>query len=259
MQVMESIMSDRTIPLRSVDMIDVVGDTELNRFNTINQNTNSIGQIQNFVTIERGGDVIPIFEKVNAEIVQQLAQESEIKVFATKDQKLLNEYYALRYEAYRDEWGFENFNQFESEFDKQGQIFIALKNGQLVGGACVMFSEDCELLSNEIPNTRYNYTEVLKTLDERSGLSYSEVSGVVVAKNHRDRSVTEKIFEKIISESKNRNHHYVVGISLLAIAREYRIVFKRLNHQLIIVLNYPWKQKETYNFLRMFPMCVKVL
>lgn len=257
MQVMESIMSDRTIPLRSVDMIDVVDDTELNRFNAINQNINLIGQIKNLVSIER--DVIPIFEKVNAEIFQQLAQESEVKVFVTKDQKLLGEYYALRCEAYRDEWGFENFNQSESEFDKQGQIFVALKNGKLVGGACVMFSEDCELLSNELPNTRYNYTEVLKTLDERSGLNYSEVSGVVVAKNYRDRSVTEKIFEKIISESKNRNHHYVVGISLLAIAREYRIVFRRLNHHLIIVLNYPWKQKEIYNFLRMFPMCVKVL
>lgn len=252
-------MLNRATPLRSVDEIDAIAN-EVNQF----RNMNSIEQFsENAPIIDIGS-----LQKAEEVIVQQRSSlkeeakvelDSQVEVFFTKDRDLLNQYYILRYEAYRDEWGFETVSRTETEFDQQGRIIVALKDGKLVGGACLMFAEDCPYLSNEIPETRYNYKEVLKTFDERENLNYTEVSGVVVAKNHRDRSVTEKMFETIISESKKRNCNYIVGISLLAIAREYRIVFKKLNHQLTIVLNYPWKQKEVYNLLRMFPMCVKIL
>jgi hypothetical protein len=94
--------------------------------------------------------------------------------------------------------------------------------------------------------------------DDRQNLKYAEISGVVIDRQYRDRLVMKKIFEQILAESAARGYDYIVGVSLLTIAREYRIIFKNLGKVLKIGLNFPWKQKECYNFTRMFPLSVKV-
>lgn len=247
------------------DQINGIKNSEFSNHKVSSFRINSSGNLGKKKILKENKDKITLVaedrkkdNKVEKEIETLPTDSNKIQTFYTVDKRLLFEYYKLRCEAYKKEWEFSNFEDFEREADKQGNIIISIKNNKVIGGACVMFSDECEYLSNEIPDTRYSYKSVLKDSDPRENLKYVEVSGVVVAEGYRDRTVTNEIFNFIIREAKSRKCNYIVGLSFLVIAREYRIIFKNLGYKLDIGLNYPWKLMEVYNYLRMFPMYVKI-
>lgn len=53
----------------------------------------------------------------------------------SRDPQLLSQYYALREHYFREELGIPDFDGSEDEMDRQGQIFLAIQDGRVVGGA----------------------------------------------------------------------------------------------------------------------------
>ncbi len=181
----------------------------------------------------------------------------EEKTFFTKDPKLLEEYYHLRTNSYRDDWNFQNFEEGENRFDKWGHVVVTMRDGKVVGGMRVMFSDECQFLSNEIPGTQYSYEKFIRKYDPRENIVIGEVSGVVVHKEHRNETVTMALFDCAFKTSEKHGCHYAFGVSAATVCRSYRRTLAKIGYDLEIVMNYPWKEKKEYNFLTMFPMYVR--
>lgn len=183
---------------------------------------------------------------------------SEVEAFVTKNPELLQQYYDLRHYSYRQENGWKGYDGLESEFDKNGQILIALKNGKVIGGCRLMFSSESKILSNEIPHTQHNYQSIIEKYDQRKGLVFGEISSVVVLKGERDRSVSTKILGASLEELKKHGCNYMFGVAVAAACRDYRRIFREFGYFVEIMMSCPWQQRETYNFDKMFPMYSKI-
>ena len=212
--------------------------------------------------------IIPMFDPISFQKAQERlsdenhleekVEEKKLEVFFTRDQNLINQYYALRHQVYREENGWKDYDGMESEFDRQARILVATKNSKVIGGTRIMFSDECDLLSNEIPGTDFNYKTIVQKYDKRENIVFSEISSVVVAKGERDRSVSMKMFEVNLRESQEHGCHYICGVGVAVVCRDYRRIFKELGYYLEILINRPWEVKSTYNFIKMFPMHVKI-
>lgn len=228
----------------------------LNKTTSIAANDNSANlssqsSSNRFPEIDLNQKVISLEEVRNQ---QQPAQELQISI--TKDPALLNEYYKLRHDAFHDEngWGFDDF---ENEFDRQGHIIVAIKNGQLVGGMRLMFSDECEFFSNEVPGTKYLYKNVIPKEEQKKNLIVSEGSALVVKKGERNSLVATALLDFLLKQSKIRQCGYLFAVATLATCINYKREIKRIGYDTRIEIEFPWQKQKGYNFLESFPMYLK--
>ena len=190
-----------------------------------------------------------------------LVQENKFgyKVFFTRDQDLLNEYYEIRVNAYRTRLGFEKFNKLETDFDKEGKILLVTKDGKVVGGMRLMFSDECRYFSAEHPGTQFQYEKVVRRYhDNRQVITGMEISGIAALEEGRNFLVLELLLDFASSYAVSRGYNYIYGIALLVACRLYRVIAEKLGFYLEIVLSHPWEKKEVFNFLPTFPIYVKL-
>lgn len=247
-------MKNRASPLISAASVNSTEET-----NQVNDNSEN----------DKTSKVIPIFDPTTfQEISEKTAekkstdeatQKSKLEVFFTKDKNLLSQYYDLRADAYQKEWGFEDFDKSENNFDRQGVIAVATRGGKVIGGMRLMFSDGCNFLSNELPGTQYDYKKFIKKYDDREGLIIAEISAIVVADGDRDSAVSTAMFDHIFKEAVAHGSHYVFGVTVPIVCRRNRRTLKQIGYDLEIVINYPWEKKRIYNFSTMFPIYVKLL
>jgi hypothetical protein len=181
-----------------------------------------------------------------------------VEVFLTKDSDLLNQYYDLRQTAYRDENGLPDYDGSENKFDRGGKIAIAVENGKVIGGARATFSDQCQFLPNEIPGTQYDYRKFITKYDQRENLILSEISALAVEKSHRDSNTTAAMLDLLFKESQLHGCNYIFAVAVAAACRSYRKTVKKLGYDVEIVMNFPWKEKRAYNFIKMFPIYTKL-
>lgn len=184
--------------------------------------------------------------------------DAEMEVFFTEDKELLNQYYEMRCESYRDEWGFDKFDELETSFDRSGRIVVAVKSGKVVGGMRLMLSDECDFLSNEIPGTQYIYKSVVSKYDKRENLCVGEISALVVDKGGINSAMATELFKVTFDKCVEHGCDYVCGVSVLLVCRSERRILKRLNYDLEVIINFPWKRKKLYNYVNMFPGYVKL-
>jgi hypothetical protein len=187
-----------------------------------------------------------------------IQKKSEIKVFATKDSKLLKQYYDLRHFSYVKENGWKNYDGSENEFDRNGKIIVATKDEKVIGGCRIMISNQCKILSNEIPQTKYNYKNVIKKYDKREDLVFGEISSGVVVKEERNRLISKKMLGASLEEFKKHGCDYIFAVAVAVACRNYRIIFREFGYFMEIAMSSPWQERETYNFDKMFPMYFKI-
>ena len=181
--------------------------------------------------------------------------DEELKVFVTADQDLLKEYYKLREISYRTEFGFENYDGSQNEFDVHGRIIIATNSkNEVIGGMRIMLSTDHKTLSAEIEGTKYNYRDLFASMNA-ANTTYCEMSAIVVAKEYRNHSVIEKMFDVFLKHYlKPGECKYLVGVSTAAHCRIYRMAFGKLGYHPVIKMDYPWLVREDHNNLKEFPV-----
>jgi hypothetical protein len=181
-----------------------------------------------------------------------------VEIFITKDSNLLNQYYDLRQTAYRDENGLPDYDGSENKFDRSSKIVVAVDNKKVIGGARVTFSNQCQFLPNEIPGTQYDYRKFIRKYDQRENLIVSEISGLAVEKNYRDSNVTTAMLDPLFKESKIHDCNYIFAVAAAVACRSYRKTVKKIGYDVEIVMNFPWKEKKAYNFIKMFPIYTKL-
>ncbi|MEH6570596.1 MAG: GNAT family N-acetyltransferase [Halioglobus sp.] len=74
----------------------------------------------------------------------------------TQDPHLLQEYYALREQCFRNELGLSDFDGSEDEQDRQGQILLAIQDGRCIAGARISPTVQLQSQINQLelkPNT----------------------------------------------------------------------------------------------------------
>ena len=182
--------------------------------------------------------------------------EKEIKSFITKDRSLLEQYYQLRHESYRNENGWTDYNGSENDNDRSGNIIVAVNHlGTVIGGVRLMFSNEAKYLSNEYPETSFTFANLFKQTTMDAVGIYSEVSALIVDKNYRDRNVTKSMLEVVFTSSVMQKCSHVIGIAILPYCRNYRAIFKSIGcEKTYIEMKFPWAEKEMYNYAKMFPV-----
>ncbi len=186
------------------------------------------------------------------------AQDASVKCFITNDRELLNQYYELRHDSYKNENGWSNYNGAENDFDRKGKIAVATIDGKVIGGVRLLTSFWVENSANEEPGTEFIYKNILKKLGYYEDDSWAEIAALVVEKKYRNRAITEKLFDVVTQESVKLGCGFMVGVAVAAICRDDRMVFKSLGYQLNIVIDFPWIKRESYNNLKMFPVVVPI-
>lgn len=200
-------------------------------------------------------------KKENQKVIALHVNPEDLDVFITKDPQLLQQYYTLRHDAYRNDNGWADYMGVENDFDRQGHIVVAVNknSGEVLGGIRLMFSDECRTLSNEIPGTQFEYKQVLRRFNRISAdenVVMSEFSALVVHPRYRDNTITSSLIQVIFSESEKHDCDYFFAVAQAISCRSYRMASRRYGYEFEIVINYPWKEKRIYNFDPMFPMYV---
>ncbi len=218
--------------------------------------------LSNYKVDYHGDDFVYDDYNQNPDLVKE--NKFGYKVFFTRDEEFISEFAAMRTNAYLEEFKDADhglFQKLQNGFDRNGRIVVVTSSKGLVAGARLMFSKECNYMSNEYPGTQFEYRQVMKRygLDSnQSDLNIVEVASVVVKKGERDFSATESIFSFIAKASMSRLCFFVFGTALISTCRLYRIVADRLDLDLEIIMSYPWERKEVFGFAKMFPICVKL-
>lgn len=180
----------------------------------------------------------------------------KIYSFITDNKVLLNQYFKLRNQIFQKERGWTKKTWFESEHDRNGKIVVSLNDlGEVIGGARLMVSNHNNLLSGEIGGTNYTYKNLFETLGLDSSYNYSEIDGLIVDKDHRDRRVTEDILKKCIEYSLFSGCAYIVGIAYLPYCRIYRSAYRAIGYENVsIAKDFMWSKLEEYNNSEDFPI-----
>jgi N-acyl-L-homoserine lactone synthetase len=243
-------MQDRARLLKS---INADFDREVNdKFHSVG----SIDQFRNKSPLSVQNDIKSV---VNSnDVVASQEARAEVKVFSTKDKSFLDQYYKMRHEAYNRENGWQGYDGSENKYDHAGHIIIAVRGGEVIGGTRIMFSNECEILSNDTAGEDYTHLSVVQKYDKREDLVLSEVSAFVVARNERDRTISKVLIEHGINMSKERGCNYICAVGVAAVCRDYRRILKELGYEMEIVMNRQRQEGDTYNNIRTFPIHAKL-
>ncbi len=191
---------------------------------------------------------------------KEVEAEGVAEVFITKDKDLLDQYYKLRNEIFHADRGWTKKEWLESEYDRDGTVIVATKNGEVVGGLRMMNSIDNKLLSGELSGSEFRYPNLLKKLEMNSSAGYAELDGLVVkrGKRNRDSSVVMELTRLASDYSRNIGCKYLIAIASGKHCRSYKIVVKKLGYsKVVIAKNFPWIKLEEYNYSEDYPIiCV---
>lgn len=183
------------------------------------------------------------------EVVAAAVSNHKMQFLITEDRKLLDQYYYLRNDVFRNEKGWTKSTWFESEHDRHGKIVVAVdEKNKVIGGLRLMTSVNNDHLSDEFPGTEFTYPNLFAKIGLDKNLHYVEIDGAVVNKEHRDRHVMIEMVRVAIDYAKKCGCSYLVGISLPVFCRNYRMVLRSLGYQDVTIVNsFPWKKLEIYN------------
>ncbi len=180
----------------------------------------------------------------------------KLDIFFTEDETLLQQFYELRDEIYVNENGWKYYKGTEKKFDLSCRIIVVVSDGEVVGGMRVMFSDENNFLSNELPGTQYEYRKVVR-FDNRD-LVIAEFSTVVIEREFRSSSVTIELFNLATKAANEHSCHYIFGLSMMTNCRSYKSDATALEYDLEIIINYPWRREDFFNFLDLFPVYVRL-
>lgn len=178
-----------------------------------------------------------------------------VKVFITKDQNFLKQYYAMRHEVYCVENGWVNYNSAENELDHKGKIIVAVKDGKVVGGMRLLTSHWVEYFPNEVPGSEYTYKNFMRKFALEADAVISEISAFFVEKEHRDSTISTMMIECAFEEAKIQGCTYNIGISTPSLCRSHRKEARRLGYD-VEIYNHPWKPQKSQNYVASCPIVV---
>ena len=197
------------------------------------------------------------------------SKTKEVRVVITKDQHLLDQYYELREDLFRevdqrykikhpeDKNAVIDYDGSETDADRFGEIIVVLNSdNRVVGGMRFLLSNSIEHSLNQVPESGFTIKEFLKKSSLNSEAKFSEASAVVIRKCYRNREVMKSMFAELFRKSIELGCDYVIGIAIDAACRDHKIATRSLGYKLEIVKQYPWIKQREHGYEQRYPVVV---
>ena len=109
----------------------------------------------------------------------------------------------------------------------------------------IMFENECDIFSCEIPNSKYIYRKYLEFKNETVlPNSIAEISSLVVNRLYRNNLISSGLTNFVIEFAKLRNIKYVFSIASELHFRVHKLMYKRIGYNAFTDKLYPWKKEE---------------
>ncbi len=181
---------------------------------------------------------------------------SKVEVCHGKNPELLQQYYDLRENIYRNDAGYKNYSGAENYFDKNGKIFVAVCKGKVVAGARLVVSSDVDRLPHENLLEGFTYPTICKSFDiNLEGVLYSEISALVIEKNFRN-GLLKDLFQSIVNFCRDKNIKYIFGVANMKCNRDYKMVFAKINVESFIAGEIVAPRKQEFNNIDSYPIII---
>jgi hypothetical protein len=182
---------------------------------------------------------------------QPVKQDTPV-VFEFSDNLVLRQnYFALRQECYREDLGLKDFSGGWDAHDVAGNVLIARKGNEVVGGARIVVSSPASEQLLPLESKDFRMSEIFPELHLEKA-AYCEFSRLAVERSERTGgNLARDIIIELTREAKARGIRYLFAVSTPLQARCYRKVFKSLGHDYVIDTSVEVPQKEIYGHLKM--------
>jgi len=187
--------------------------------------------------------------------IKKRADMSSIKIELTKDPELLQQYYNLRDKEYKDHNGWVEYYGSENDFDRKGNIMLAMDGDKVIAGLRIGES-GAGYLSNEDQESNFTYKEICKRCGiNLDGIRYVEVSAVVVGRGTRGNLLI-RMFSDVIRDCRSGGIKYIFGVSTPECNRDYSAILKTIGVKSLVVNKIEAPKKSKYNNVSMNPIII---
>lgn len=144
----------------------------------------------------------------------------KIKLYFTKDEGLLQQYYKLRGDMYALELGLDDFPRTKDEFDDHSDILVLEKDGEVVGGVRITMKYPKSKILLPMESSNFNLEKLLPELG-LPDVVYGEFSRLALLPEYR-KPFLKEIIGNIGHKGREHNARFLFAIAPLTQGRMYR-------------------------------------
>lgn len=167
-----------------------------------------------------------------------------MKIKLTKNKQDIEKYQELRQNIFNQENGWKVDKI--SKFDKDGHIFVAKVDNEIVGGVRILLSTECKIMSNEDDNYKYSNLEELN-------YDYAEINDIIIKQENRGKIIIKDLSRLIIEFCKQKNIKAIFMVACKKRLRLYKMIFNSFGLKSKIY-DKKWSCLEYYNYSNDYPM-----
>lgn len=189
------------------------------------------------ISDKRADDVTNIKEVVQSaqEVVGQAVKVlsraeilSQIVFEVTKNPLLLEQYYHLREDGYREDLGLQDFCGEEDHYDREGDIVIGRMGGNVIGGGRINYSAPEKRSLLVLEEGGFTMQTVFPQFD-LSGKIYCEFSRLIIKREYRrGGKLLDLLLKKMLLHVQNQGVEFLFTVSPVRQAALYRSVFYKM-------------------------------
>lgn len=162
-------------------------------------------------------------------------QQEEVVYEITKDPFLLNQYYKLREDCYRQDFGLKRFSGAEDDYDRVGKIVVARIGRRVIGGSRIIISSPEKRIKLPMENDNFKLIDILPEFSLATK-SYCEFSRLVVKPGYRKHSIAIAISNYLVEIAKQEDCAFEFIISSMATYRTHRAIARKLGINQTVLL-----------------------
>lgn len=167
----------------------------------------------------------------------------------TADKDLLDQYYQLREDCYKQEWGLSVFSGVEDEHDKQGHILIVREGDKVIGGGRVVFRYNFSTLKLPMETDTFLLHEMLPEIGVGSKL-IGEIGRIAVLPEYRGHKLADIGFY-LLAKSQLCGCHYLTTVAPVKQAVRYTRIADKFGIKISTMESIPVADHPYYNHIEM--------
>ncbi|MDA0781559.1 MAG: GNAT family N-acetyltransferase [Rickettsiales bacterium] len=165
--------------------------------------------------------------------------------------ELVQDYFQLRTEVFREYWELDNFSGEEDEFDNDAHILVIHKNNVCVGGARLVLHLPGSSNLLPIETDSFKMVRLFPDFNLETNI-YSELSRVVLSKEYRTGEYSAFLYHMIGEKARSLNVKYVFACAPLCQARMSKIACRKVGINLEIKSEIDVPELPTYEGNKMY-------
>jgi len=175
----------------------------------------------------------------------------------TTDPKLLEQYYKVREQCYREDLHLDDFSGEEDEYDRTGHIIVARKGDVVIGGARLVISTPKNRIKLPLEEEGFQVQELFPDMNLEN-VGYCEFTRFVVLPEYRKGEACTEISRMLVNQAVKEGCLYQFCISPLLQSRNYRAVGKNIGVLHVIRKDIKVPYKDIYRNLNMKGICFSI-